>query len=293
MSKKKIVDKKNRKEDLDPTKDQFLTRTMSVMEWAYERRRPIGLAVGIALLAGIIVIAVGEIQDRLQISASTQLAESLGVALAPVVQSADEQQIEAQRGRVLFRTTSERSKEALKKFQTFTEDHAASDVGVVGEIGLAGAYYDSGKFNEAVTAYRKVIDSGGEALAWLRPAAEEGLGYALEASGKIDDAKTAFSTLAEKGQGVAAKTARYHLARIAQRKGNRDEAIRLFKEVIDAYVQKGDFDRFDFLFVQSRERLLALDPKADVPSLPGGGLGDLSDIDPAILEQMLRSRAGG
>ena len=51
-------------------------------------------------------------------------------------------------------------------------------------------------------------------------------------------------------------------------------------------------DALDYLFLQARERALAIDPQADVPRAPSTGLGGLDGMDPAMLQQLLEARAG-
>ena len=55
MARKKIrqTDKPKRKDELDPAKDEFITKSISALDWAYERRRPIALVLGLALVAAI------------------------------------------------------------------------------------------------------------------------------------------------------------------------------------------------------------------------------------------------
>jgi hypothetical protein len=114
----------------------------------------------------------------------------------------------------------------------------------------------------------------------------------MEAAGKIDEARARFETLMAESQGEAKKMATYQAARMAQLKGDSAAAAKLLKQVMDMY--KGDVkpSRLDMLFVQARTRLLLLDPKAEVPDLPAGGMGAFEGIDPRILEQLMQARGG-
>ena len=55
---------KSRKDDLDPDKDKFVTETLSIAEWAYERRRPIALVLGFALVASLLGIGLDYLQEN-------------------------------------------------------------------------------------------------------------------------------------------------------------------------------------------------------------------------------------
>jgi len=92
--------------------------------------------------------------------------------------------------------------------------------------------------DEAIAAYTQLLSGGVEAP--LRYLAQEGLGYAYEAKGELDKAADAFARLSDLAAKESAKLdgfyqdrALYHKARIAEIKGNRAEAAKLYHEVLD------------------------------------------------------------
>ncbi len=298
MARRKIKTENNasRKDDLDPSKDQFIDKTTAVLDWAYERRRPIGLLLGVILLGAI----GGIVADRMIESSKAETAELLSgglkAAMAPVLPPPEdvEKQLpeKADDDFLSFETHQARATETIKQFEKAAAE-GDSAVGILGQLGKATAHYDLGEYDKASALYEKFLASNHRAAEWLRPSAVEGLALSKEAGGKVDEARKLFDDLIGKSQGTAANMARYHAARLALKKDDKERATELLREVVDTYAEEGKPSRSDYLFVQARERLLELDPEADVPALPAGGMGGLDGIDPRVLQQLMQAQARG
>ncbi|MCP4601842.1 MAG: tetratricopeptide repeat protein [Proteobacteria bacterium] len=297
MARRKIKTdaKPKRKDDLDPAKDKFINKTMSVLDWTYERRRLIALVLGIVLLVAIVGIIADRLIESSKMESSKVLGQSLQVAVAPITPTSDESSpalpAKGDDDRLSFDSAKARATEALKKFEATAGEGAS--IGVIGDLGKAAAHLELGEYDKAISAYEKFLASGNSSVAWLQPTAVEGVGYALEAKGKIDEARARFEALIDKSEGTTQNMARYHAARMALKKDDKKKATELFKEIINSYVEKEKHGRLDYLFIQARERLLILDPKADVPALPSGGMGGLEGIDPKILRQLMQAQGRG
>ncbi len=94
------------------------------------------------------------------------------------------------------------------------------------------------RFDEAVEIYTQLLAS--DLDRGLRFLAQEGQGYAYEAKGDLDKAAAAFTRLgdgpakdATKLDGLYQDRALYHQARISEIKGNRTDAAKLYREVLD------------------------------------------------------------
>jgi len=160
--------------------------------------------------------------------------------------------------------------EALKTFQTCLAKNPAPDVAVVAQYGLAGIYKDTGKWDDAIAAYKIVKDkfpgspqavesdywiaistqqkgdnAGAVALleAFLKnnekhpltPLACYALGGAQIALGKKEEGAATLSMLAEKFPGSQAAPYTYFMrARLA---GNAEEVNRLMRQFIEKYPQ--------------------------------------------------------
>jgi tetratricopeptide (TPR) repeat protein len=289
----KQTDKIKRKDDLDPSKDEFVTKTMSALDWAYDRRRPIGLALGLVLLAAVAGIVVDSVMKESRNDASETLSKGLEAAFAPVIPPSEEDDgtpPDAEEDELFFENSKARATETIKRFDA-VPDKDKSGVGVVADLGKASAHLDLGEPDKAAELYQKVLASK-ETPSWLIPQATEGLGFALEAKGDLDGARAKFEELMSKTKGPEANLAKYNVARLAQKQGDKEKAAELFKAVIDSYDER-DQSRLNFFFAQAREHLLQVDPNADVPPLPASGIGGLDGIDPEILQQLLQARAGG
>lgn len=296
MARKKIVTKKSQKDDLDPTKDQFVTRSISVLDWLVDRRRQIGLLLVVALIAAIAGIVIDRLMQSRNEDASALLGKGLEAATAEVVPPRDDEiPAEEDEGeRLTFETRGARATEALKRFDETVKEQGTSVVGRLAELGIADAHFDLGEYDEAIAAYQAFLADAKDDVAWLRVNATEGLGHALEAAGKLDEARAKFKELADQETGRVALLARYEEARIANQLEDKNAATELLKEVMKGIVDdtENSYDRLDYLFVQASDLLLTLDPEADVPSLPGGGFGGLEGIDPALLQQLIRAQQG-
>jgi tetratricopeptide (TPR) repeat protein len=299
VARKKISQKSRRKDELDPNKDEFVTRSISFLDWAVERRRHIGVFLGVALVAAVAAIVVNRVIDSRQAEATALIGDALEAALAPIVPPTDELAPEVEddeEEELVYESAGARATESLKRFGVAIEDQGGSAIGLMALLGSAAAHMELGEVDQAIEQYQRFLDDGTSAdTAWLRPNALEGLGHALEEAGKLDEARARFKELSDQSEGRTRLAALYNEARIVQQQGDKAAATELLQEVIDEITEGGEYDRLDFLFIEGGERLRSLDPEADVPSLPGGGFGGLDGIDPAVLEQLMRAKqqAGG
>ncbi|MDD5305702.1 MAG: hypothetical protein PHU25_00135 [Deltaproteobacteria bacterium] len=294
MSRTKIAEKKRRKDELDPTQDQFIAKTMTVFDWMTEHRRPLIAGVCLVILGTVVYVAVSAIVEKGHAEKTDLLFDAVKVAMGSV-RSASADPTETPplpKGELSFDTRSARATQATDKFVKVEQELGGSEIGAVAALGEAASRYDLGQYDKAIAAYEKFLGEVRDNAEWLRPAAIEGLAYSYEAKGKLDEAAAKWREM-EKGYGDrTALLAKYHQARIAERKNEKDRAVALLKDVVTKLGEQGRPDRFDDLFAQTRERLLALDPSAEVPDMPSDVSG-LEGIDPALLQKLLRAKSAG
>lgn len=292
VARKKISVKTDKKDDLDPMKDKFMTKSATIFNWIVDRRQPIGIGAIAALVIVVGAIAVSQLIDSGRAEASALLSRGFEAYLAPVIPAAEvPKDIKKQApDLVYFETRKARAEEAQKRFAKAAADEAGTSIGAIARLGAAASHFDLGAFDKAAAEYEAFLGEAGSGGAWLKANALEGLGQALEAQGKLDEARGKYKELGDLGDGTASLVGRYHEARIAVQKGEVDAAKKLLKGVIDAIKERGQIDALDYAFVASRELLLSIDPTADVPSLPSAGMSGLEGIDPALLEQLLRAK---
>jgi tetratricopeptide (TPR) repeat protein len=298
VSVKKIKKTSNNKnEDLDPANDQFITKTSSALDWAYDHRRVLGLILIMALVVALAGIFVNRYFENKAANESEALAKGLEASIARVVVPEKDADIapptaDEDDESLTFDSVKARATESLKRWTDAAKKTA--ELKVMAELGKAGAHLDLGEYDKAVAAYKAFLASKPGAAPFLRVQAVEGLGYALEAAGKDKEAKEAFDGLRRSSQGEIKKMVTYQSARISAKIGDKETAQKLYKEVLASYDDTEKPSRFDVIFVQARTRLLTLDPKAEVPDLPAGSGGGLEGLDPRLLQQLMaQQRAAG
>lgn len=296
MARRKIKPgEKKRKDALDPANDEFVEKSMSFLDWAYEHRRPVGLILGLALVVAIAAIITNRVLDSQRAEASKMLAEGLEAATAPVVSPSEDlpsAKDDDEDEKLTFETASARATDALKKFKEAAAK-TSSFHKTFSLLGKASAESDLGQFDQAAAEYQNVLSSKAADQPWLKALALEGLGYALESEGKTDEAIKKFEEMGQINHPTAKNLSKYHMARLYSKKEDVEKAEKLFKEVVDFYADANEIDKLNYVFMQSRERLLALNPDAEVPEIPQSGFGGLEGMDPRILQQLMQAQSGG
>jgi len=296
VSQKKIkkVDK-DKKDDLDPSQDEFVTKTTSVMDWAYDHRRPLGVLIVVALVVAVAGIFANRYLQNKAAVESKALAAGLEASVARVVVPDPEGDDAAPKpetpdDELTFDSFKARATEALKRWNEVSTQTV--ELKPLADLGKAAAHLDLGEYDKAVAAYRAFLASKAASVDVLKAQAVEGLGYALEADGKLDEAKAEFDKLMSSSSGETKKMATYQSGRISEEKGDKDSAKKLYKAVLDTYNDTEKPSRFDVVFVQARTRLLTLDPKAEVPDLPAGTGNPFDGMDPRMLQQLMQAQRG-
>ena len=295
MSSRKIrKSDSDKRDDLDPTNDEFIAKTTSVFDWAYEHRRPLGLLIVVALIASVGGIVFSKVMEKRRAEESSLVSNGLEAAFAPLksgTESMPGAEGDEESDDLTFDNAQARAEEALKRWSDLVEK-GEPRFKSLGELEKAATLIDLGKYEDAVSSYEAFLKDGAKAPAWLKSQAMEGLGLALEAAGKVDDAKAQFEKWMNDSAGPTKTLAAYHTARLSQEKGDKEAAVKLYKEVMDTYKEGDAPGRYDVVFVQARTRLLSLDPSAEVPDMPAGDMGGLEGMDPRILQQLMQARTG-
>jgi tetratricopeptide (TPR) repeat protein len=138
-------------------------------------------------------------------------------------------------GTTHFKTEKERALAALKELDAFITG-SGNPLRTEGRLERGPLLLALGRAPEAITAYEEILN--GKPDDRLRFLAREGLGYAQEAKGDLPAAVATFAKLDEdaavfKEGGFYKDRATYHKARIAELRGNADDAKKLYREVLD------------------------------------------------------------
>jgi len=214
--------------------DQFVSFWTRFSEQAgkyiSERRKPLLIAVG--SLAGVVTATIiyGQIRERAAMRSSAALEHVSKVATADLLPADGSPAKED--GLPHFKTDKERLEAALKEVDAFLSAEPHSPLRREAQLQKAGLLLDLQRPDEAIPLYSDVLESHLDSN--LKFIAQEGLGYAYEAKGDLDKALAAFTKLAgDNPKGFYHDRSLYHQARIAERKGNTAEAMKLYKEVLE------------------------------------------------------------
>jgi tetratricopeptide (TPR) repeat protein len=134
-----------------------------------------------------------------------------------------------------FKTEKERAEATLKELDGFIAG-SGNPLRAEGRLRRGPVLLTLGRAPEAVKAYEEILS--GKLDDRLRFLAHEGLGYAHEQAGDLPAAIAAFEKLegdaaAFKETGFYKDRAAFHKARIAELRGNADDAKKLYREVLD------------------------------------------------------------
>jgi tetratricopeptide (TPR) repeat protein len=135
-----------------------------------------------------------------------------------------------------FKTAKERDEATLKELDAFLAGPRNS-LTQSARLERGPLLLALGRAPEALTTYEAILaDKPDDRLRFL---AREGLGYAQEQKGDLEAAAGTFAKLADdaavfkEGGGFYKDRAVYHKARIAELRGNADDARKLYREVLD------------------------------------------------------------
>lgn len=142
-----------------------------------------------------------------------------------------------------FATAQDKATAVLGAIDHLKKEAGATGVAADASLLAAGQLYDLGKWDEAAAAYK---DAASKVSPLLRPLAQEGLGYSLEAKALaagdaaaqkpgLEQAKDAFAAIQPDDKGASRDLCLYHQARLLAKLGQKDEAVKLFKQVAEKF----------------------------------------------------------
>jgi tetratricopeptide (TPR) repeat protein len=208
--------------------------------FAAERKR--ALLTGATMLVTVVVgsIIFANISERHATSATDALARIERVATAELrpegapTTNPDGTPL-ADDGVPHFKTEKERAEAALKQLDAFVAG-SGNPLRAEGSLQRGPLLLELGRYPEAIAGYEQLL--AGKLDDRLRFLAREGLGYALEQKGDLPAAAATFEKLTDdaapfKDSGFYKDRAAFHKARIAELRGNAEDAKKLYREVLD------------------------------------------------------------
>lgn len=249
------LSEKIRKKDIQAAKapDAVLVNATSLFEWIVQRRYLLLGALAVIIVVVSVASFVGGQKDDKRQDVGAKLSAAMALTSRPVIEGAT--------GKDTFPSAEAKSKAVQAELEAVLKEGANTPAAEAASLALARLDLEAGQTDAAIAkfeAYLGSVKKGG-----LRLFALEGLGYAYEAKG--DKAK-ASSTFAELKDAGAPALALYHQARMAQESGNKDEARKLFEQVV------ADYDK-EPVAGDARARLELLD-------VPPAGQGAFEKAEP-------------
>ncbi len=230
-------------------------------EWVKKRQKPfLGFLVcSVSLVAGLIAwqVYAGK-TDR---EAGGLLAKAVTTSQAMIL--TEENALDQESVEETYTSIEERAKQSLQAYRKVSRKYANTTAALFGKLGEANAQFELGKFDEALKAYTKALESA-DYNNFVKWRAMEGIGFSLEAMKKYDEAKKAFEKIATVADGAYKPESGYHVARMLLIQGKRDAATKklteLFKELKKREGEEATEHAFVRNEVQTRLRELGIDP---------------------------------
>jgi tetratricopeptide (TPR) repeat protein len=226
--------------------DQFVdfwTRSLNrLAEVIGPRQKPViaGVVALIVVMTGVIIFQ--NVDDDHKVQASDVLVRIQKIATADLepAPGADGAKttpptVEKDKDDVpRFKTAAERQQAVLKEIDAFLAMGSSSALRAEALVLKGGQLLEGGRFDDAIAAYDSAL--GAKLDVRMRFLAHEGKGYAFEGKGDLDKAAAAFGELEQDAgafHGFYRDRATYQKARIAERKGDRAGAVKLYKQVLE------------------------------------------------------------
>lgn len=218
------LSEKIRKKDIQAAKrpDAVLVNATSLFEWIVQRRYVLLSALAVVVVVVGVASFVGGKKDDKRQKVGGMLSEAMSLANRPV--------IEGSSGKDTFPSAEAKASAVQAELESVMKEGADTPAAEAATVALARLDVEGGRPDAAISkfeAYLGSVKKGG-----LRLFALEGLGYAYESKGDKAKAASTFARLKDEG---APALALYHEARIAQESGDKNEARKLFEQVVAEY----------------------------------------------------------
>ena len=223
------MSKYTRKKRQEP-QDEFLGFWVKL----FKKIEPYARAIGImTLTAGVLIAVVWGVMSWME-KKSQAATEAFGHAVriyeAELQTSETPPATDDENAVPRFKTEKERADATLKELDEFDKKYGGSSTKDEATMLRAGVYFDTGRLDDAATAYQKFIKSAHPSP--LLSTAKEGLGLVREQQGKLDEALTLYQELEPKTGDFYRDRALWDQARVWQKKGDKKKAAERLKELV-------------------------------------------------------------
>ncbi|MFH1435172.1 MAG: tetratricopeptide repeat protein [Pseudomonadota bacterium] len=262
----------SRKEMKKP--DEFVQRGWEVGEWAAGHSRQI-IIVSLAILMLVLLGAVtwSYMQGR-KVKSSKHLDSVFDVTQKSVVPTEYFEGAEKNTEEETFGSLFHKDEAVLEAYKKVEANAKTAGVKKTATLGIASAQLGLGRFDEAIKAYKQLLEDPSD-MEGLLHFIYEGLGFSYEGQGKRDEAMKQYKALEACESGRYAELARYHMARLNELENRPKEAAALYKKISNAINEANEMSP---LLAYLQERIagkegVELSPALFKPPGPGGMLG--------------------
>lgn len=205
--------------------DAFQRVGAEARDWLVERQTLVLLAVGVALVGGLLAALFSYLSTRGEARAAKELGAVLKILQRPVVPTPEGTQATPPAGQEPpFKSTQEQDQALVKALTDFRAAHQGTPSATTAALPLGKAEYRLGNHDSAVAAFSEYL-KGAPQNDPLRAEALEGQGYAYEAQQKYDQALASFEEMSRvDAGGYLEGMGQYHRARILILQGKKDDA---------------------------------------------------------------------
>jgi tetratricopeptide (TPR) repeat protein len=225
-----LAKKLSRKDLKEP--DEFLSFTVRALKWISDQK--VTLLVGALAL---LVVILGTFAWRwhsqsLEKAASHAFMQAREILDARVIPREDSAGTSSSDGS--FFSEDDKFKAAIAEFEQVTKNHSNSATATLATYYVAEYSRRIGDYDKAIESFKNYLraeGTGGELAAF----AVEGIAASLEAQGKNDQATQQYQRLTEHPFDMQPERGRFHVARLEQKAGRTEEAVRLFNEIIEKH----------------------------------------------------------
>jgi predicted negative regulator of RcsB-dependent stress response len=236
--------------------DQFQKSAGAGLDYLRDRRRPLFIAGAVIIGGALLGLLVMWLFSNTHEKAGDKLAWISDTAVRPI----EKEGIftpERRTGRPpmpRFASEAEKQKILLDEWKKFQQNYSGAAV-TTAKLAEASLLFEQASFPEAAKSFQSFLENADASVGMLA-VTRENLAYSFEAQNKIDEAIDTFKTLyRDDAKGFYASTGRFHVARLLEKKGQKDEAIKEYKAIIT------DFEtNFSTQEAERRLQALGIDP---------------------------------
>lgn len=257
-----MVEKRRYKDLKKP--DQFISTINKIISWLNLYQRPIiiigGGVIVLILISGIIY----HLSLYAAIRSTKLLIHVIKYDTAEVKEKEDKKNKKEEEilnkfivRSIKFSSKEEKAQKTIEEYKKILKEYGdKSELGIIALIGIANNYYMLKNYSEALNYYKRAF-SNVEKVPYLKFLVIESMGLCYEALNKLKEAKEQYLTLEKLEEKNNKLVAKYHLARIEYKLGNKDSSIDYLKQIMEDENVETNF----YIYSQAREMLAFIAPQ--------------------------------